>query len=342
MRGRATAAHISMAGRFAGRMPRYYRIVSADRLIAAVKSVPAGAWAVGVSGGADSVALLSLLWSRNDLLLHVAHLNHQTRGEENVDDSRFVADLSAGCGIPCTLGNREEAERGLRDLPRNPSARYRAARLAFFQRIVSEQRLLGVLLAHHADDQAETVLLRLLRGSGYEGLAGMAERTRIAGLTIRRPLLSLHRADLRIHLASIGQTWREDSSNDNEKYARNRVRKWLVDRQQTTAALLEVANVCRRLKRWVQINAPPLEEEFPARRLSGLPMLLARASARRWLIERGVNPAALSHHVLDRLIEMASDAASPSRTAFPGNLTVRRSGGRMFAITAAGKQDHER
>jgi tRNA(Ile)-lysidine synthase len=288
------------------------------------------------------VALLALLRSRGDLRLHAAHLNHQTRGEENAADSRFVANLAAGWGIPCTLGNRDEVERGLRDLPRNPSARFRAARLAFFRRIVTEQHLLGVLLAHHADDQAETVLLRLLRGSGYEGLAGMAERTDIGGLTVRRPLLSVHRADLRAYLASIGQTWREDSSNDSDKYARNRARKWLADRPEVTAALLEVANACRRLKRWVRANAPPLEEEFPVHRLGELPMLLARASARRWLIERGVNPAALSHPVLDRLTEMATDAASPSRTAFPGNLIVRRRGGRMIAITDAGKQDRER
>ena len=84
---------------------------------------------------------------------------------------------------------------------------------------MKEHGLAGVILAHHADDQAETVLLRLLRGSGFAGLAGMSARSIVGGLTILRPLLGAPRESFREHLGGIGQTWREDQSNQSSQYA---------------------------------------------------------------------------------------------------------------------------
>jgi tRNA(Ile)-lysidine synthase len=85
----------------------------------------------------------------------------------------------------------------------------------------------GVILAHHADDQAETVLLRLLRGSGYAGLAGMARDSDVGGLRVLRPLLTVRAESLRQYLKSRSLSWREDSSNRSGKYLRNRVRIFL-------------------------------------------------------------------------------------------------------------------
>ena len=92
-------------------------------------------------------------------------------------------------------------------------------RLALFRSIVKREKLSGVILAHHADDQAETVLSRLLRGSGYTGLAGMLPRASVCGLMILRPLLDVRREMLRKYLRSIGEAWREDLSNRSPQYA---------------------------------------------------------------------------------------------------------------------------
>src|SRR5687767_3787007 len=109
-------------------------------LVNAVDAVPAGAWAVGVSGGADSVALLTLLHERvrqrGDVSLHVAHLDHQLRGPDSAADARFVEELAARLGLTCTVATRDAVEAGARELPANPSSRYRAARLALFRRVV--------------------------------------------------------------------------------------------------------------------------------------------------------------------------------------------------------------
>ncbi len=180
--------------------------------------VPPGRWAVAVSGGADSVALLLLLHDRRELFLHVVHLDHQTRGQASADDARFVFDLATRLSLSATIARRDEIEPNMSSLPKNPSARYRAVRIELFRRVVDAENLLGVILAHQADDQAETIFLRLLRGSGPAGLAGMSPRRQIGGLTILRPLLETRRSDLREFLAARPQEWREDASNQSDRY----------------------------------------------------------------------------------------------------------------------------
>jgi tRNA(Ile)-lysidine synthetase-like protein len=292
-----------------------------------VERVPAGRWAVGVSGGADSVALLLLLRDRPDLFLHVVHLDHQTRGKASTDDAAFVADLAAPLSHPCTLARRDQIEPMIQKLPRNPSARYRAIRMELFRRTVARENLDGVILAHQADDQAETILFRLLRGSGPAGLMGMSPRRWIHGLLILRPLLGLRRQALRDFLLERRQPWREDASNQSDRYARGRVRTFLQSRPELHESLLELGRACAGLVRSVRQSAPVLETEFPAVALADLPRIVARESARRWLIARGVPPGKLTTSILDRLCLMAADAAAPPRQQFPARLTVHRRSG---------------
>lgn len=299
-------------------------------LLLAIQSVPTGAWAVAVSGGADSVALLRLLRGRGDLALHVVHLDHQTRGEASAADAEFVRSLAGELGIPCTVERRAEVERHLPATLPNPSARYRAARIELFRSVVAGRGLLGVILAHHADDQAETVLHRLVRGSGPAGLAGMSPRTQLGDLVIVRPLLGHRRTELRAYLDSIGQAWREDASNTSDDYLRNRLRKWLAEDPRLHEALIALGDACRIAGEWAKGAAPRLGETFAAEELARLPEVLAHESARRWLVERGAPPEELSEGVLDRLVEMAGDAASPPRAHFPGGILVRRRNG-MFS-----------
>ncbi|MDB5330792.1 MAG: murQ [Phycisphaerales bacterium] len=296
-------------------------------LFSAIASVPAGAWAVGVSGGADSVALLALLRTRSDLHLHVVHLDHQTRGEESAADAQFVRELAHAWGIESTIAVRSEIEAGMANLPVNPSARFRAARMALFRRVVAVQRAAGVILAHHADDQTETILHRLLRGSGPMGLVAMERETDLGGLCILRPLLTVPRIEIRKHLAEIGQTWREDASNSSDKYLRNRLRQMLSEAPDLTAGVLKLGNACRTLRDWARANAPALPEAFRAAQLAGAPPQLAAEAARKWLTARGVPPGEISPDVTDRLLTMATDAASPARAHFPGRVLVRRQRG---------------
>src|SRR4051794_16756002 len=179
----------------------------------AIACVPAGAWGVGVSGGADSVALLHLLCDRADLSLHVVHLDHETRAGASAADAGYVRELSKRLGLACTIARRSDVEAETAHLPANRSSRYRAARFELFLRVVTEHRLAGVVLAHHFDDQVETVFQRLLRGSGPAGLGGMAEQTIVRGVTVVRPLLGVRRAALREMLEARGIAWREDASN---------------------------------------------------------------------------------------------------------------------------------
>jgi tRNA(Ile)-lysidine synthetase-like protein len=308
-------------------------------LSAAIASVPAGSWVVGVSGGPDSVALLGLMRTRADLSLHVVHLDHQLRASASNEDARFVEELSRRWNIPCTVTRRDEIEPGLKDLPANPSARYRRLRLALFARVVARHALHGVILAHHADDQAETVLQRLLRGSGPAGLAGMSPRARVEGLEIQRPLLGVRRDTLRAYLDEIGQPWRTDESNASPRYQRNRLRALLGRHGKLVGPLLELGKACAALREWTRSTAPALDHRFAVAELADLPDLLARESARRWLARQGAAADELAPDVLDRLVTMARDAASPARQHFPGRLLVRRRGGSIFVdgTTQAGR-----
>jgi tRNA(Ile)-lysidine synthase len=295
----------------------------------ALELPPGDSWAVGVSGGADSVALLLLLRDRPNLRLHVLHLDHQLRGDASTADAAFVGDLARRLGLPCEIALRSEIEPELADPPANPSALYRAVRLEFFRRIVTREHLAGVMVAHHADDVAETVLHRLLRGSTAAGLTGMANVSVVGDLQLARPLLHVRRDALRLMLTERGQAWREDASNQSGDYFRNRLRLLLTGHPALTDALLDMAAACRELNDWTRRAAPNLIENFPTATLAALPPILARQSARRWLIGAGAPAEKLSPAVLHRLITMASDAATPHAQKFPGRLTVRRQARRI-------------
>jgi tRNA(Ile)-lysidine synthetase-like protein len=300
-----------------------------DPLQSAIARVPQGAWAVGVSGGADSVALLLLLLEHDDLRLHVVHLNHETRGDASTADARFVEQLATNSKLPCTIARRSEIEARLSSPPSNISARYRAARLDFFRQVVERHALSGVILAHHADDQAETVLQRLLRGSGSVGLAGMRERQQMGNLLVLRPLLGTRRAQLRELLMSRAQPWRDDASNESLEYGRNRIRRLLASREGMTRPMLELGDACSLLRDWQIAHAPTLPETFDAKQLDALPDILQRVSATRWLAENGVPRGEISPSVIRQFISMASDAATPARQHFPGGVLVHRKHGKL-------------
>ncbi len=179
-----------------------------------------------VSGGADSVALLDVLVSLKEYRLNLvaAHLNHLLRGADADADEAFVRGLARGYGVPVVVKREDVAELARRER-RSLEDAGRAARYAFFDAVAAARKARVVALGHHADDQAETVLMRLLRGAGGSGLCAMAPKT--AGRYVR-PLLGLTRREIEDYLRERGIPWRDDESNMAPDFLRNRIRHELL------------------------------------------------------------------------------------------------------------------
>src|SRR5258708_189591 len=181
---------------------------------------------VAVSGGADSVALLLLLEELREplgLSLSVLHFNHKLRGAESGADETFVRELAAADALECVAGAEDVAAKGQVE-GGNLEEVAGGLRFTFFDDAVKTARLTRVAVAHTADDQAETVLAHLLRGTGPAGLAAIYP---VVG-TVIRPLLEVRRADLREYLTKRKQNWREDSSNRDTTRTRARIREKLL------------------------------------------------------------------------------------------------------------------
>ena len=181
---------------------------------------------VAVSGGADSVALLLLLEGLRESLgirLLVLHFNHELRGAESDEDERFVAGLAAVFGLEFIAGRESVAARA-KETGSNLEEAARKCRYSFFSRLVKDGRVTRVCVGHTADDQAETILAKIIRGTGLAGLGGIypvAEH-------VVRPQIEVRRAELREFLKARGQVWREDSSNFDETRLRARIRRRLL------------------------------------------------------------------------------------------------------------------
>jgi tRNA(Ile)-lysidine synthase len=172
----------------------------------------------GVSGGPDSVALLDALVELG-YRPHVCHLNHRWRGPESDADAEFVRELAGHYGVPVTIEARE---------CRRDEDAARQVRLAFFESVAARTGIGTLALAHTADDQVETFLLRLIRGAGLQGLAGMLPEKQLGSLRVVRPLLTVTRAEVIEYLQARRLSWREDPSNADRRFLRNRIRHELL------------------------------------------------------------------------------------------------------------------
>lgn len=321
--------------------------------------VPGDRVGVAVSGGADSVALLRLLENlRGELgvTLLVLHLDHKLRGEESAADAQFVADLALQRGLELAL-QREDvaAEAKLRGWNLEDAAR--RLRYAFFQRVVEEGRATRVAVAHTADDQAETVLAHIIRGSGPAGLAGIYP---IAACVVR-PLLQTRRRHLREYLNQLGQPWREDSTNSDLHRLRARIRSQLLPFLECDFSPSIVSHLTElaRLSREEQVFWDALVEERFRACVSGAGERLtlciqdllapfgppanvvcdeapiAEESVAPWraLTERLIRRAYeelrgdrrdLSAAHVEQVIHLATKSTSGRRTELPGGITVER------------------
>ena len=191
--------------------------------------------AVGLSGGADSVALLRALAARSaelGLVLHAAHLHHGLRGAEADGDRDFCAGAGGWAGVAVPRGARGLAGGGEGGRGQGgetlEEAGTAACAMAWFRELMAAGEVDAVATAHTLDDQAETVLAKFLRGAWTEGLGGIHPVMEFAEGRIVRPLLGTTRAEIEAYLGELGQGWREDSTNRHLTFTRNRIRHELL------------------------------------------------------------------------------------------------------------------
>ncbi|MBA3767070.1 MAG: tRNA lysidine(34) synthetase TilS [Acidobacteria bacterium] len=305
---------------------------------------------VAVSGGADSIALLLGLdelskAGRLALEVTVAHLDHGLRGEASEADAQWVAEMATGLGYEAALG-RASVKGNAEESGDNLEQAARRARYQFLARVALERKVHIVLAAHTMDDQAETVLLRLLRGSGAEGLSGIEAVRKLfeeKDVLLARPLLYwARRAETEEYCRERNVAARVDAMNMDERFARVRVRKHLLPLMQTfngrvVEALARTAQLLREDASALEIVSAELliaASEDGARAVSPLrvevlrcaPVAVRRRALRQW-IARGRG------HL--RRIEMAHLLAVES-------LLVGELGGRMIELPGGARVSRKR
>jgi tRNA(Ile)-lysidine synthase len=311
----------------------------------AAKRPPSERWAVALSGGADSLALLLLLWAhwpKRRRRLTVLHFDHRLRGAESTADARFCRRVCASLGVTLVPG-RWTAGRGHRS-----EGAAREGRFAFIEREMPRRRLRVLWLGHQQDDVAETMMMRLARGSGSAGLAapraihafGPAKAAR--GHIHVRPLLTLKKAEIVRALRACGAVWREDSSNAEGIHFRNRLRRdviprWIRASERDALAgaalsreLLEEDD--RALEAWVDALRPlNADGSLSAARLAGKPRAVVRRALHRWLL---LQPQAgeLSRKGFDALL-LSVERGAPARHSL---------GSEGFATLRAGRMRFEK
>lgn len=206
----------------------------------------------GVSGGADSVALLRVVMRQREALgirLSVVHVDHQLR-PDSAQDARFVSQLAGSWGIPVIIATRRVDLRGLHH-GLSPEDAARRIRYDAFLEVATQLQANRLALAHTADDQAETVLLRLLRGAGPTGLAAIPVARPLDEVGIVRPFLQVSRRQVLDYLAQQGVGFRQDPTNADPRFVRNRIRAELLPllerdyNPQIRAQLCQLADQCR-------------------------------------------------------------------------------------------------
>jgi tRNA(Ile)-lysidine synthase len=300
---------------------------------------------VAVSGGADSVALL-----RGMVAAHsggagrmiVGHFNHRLRGADSDADEAFVRELSTWLELTCEVGSAPDAP-----VPTSapPEETTRAARYAFLLTAARRHGARHIVTAHTADDQAETVIHRILRGTGIAGLAGIP-RIRALGpdVSLVRPLLTMRRAELRAWLARIGQGYREDTSNVDHRFTRNRIRQELLPHlaqrynPDVNGALIRLAGLAGEAQQVIDtlsadlaarclLSQTAIELRLDCAVLRGAhpyimrETLIALWQQQRWPLE------AMGHEQWRLLADMATTPIPPAKQTLPGGIAVERDKG---------------
>ena len=310
-----------------------------------------------MSAGADSVALLRLLLElRKELgiVLSVIHFNHKLRGAEAEADEQFVANLAHQNKLEL-YRKSGEVEGYAAQKHMSLEAAGREMRCEYFSRLL-ENGLDRVATAHTLDDQAETVLLKMVRGAGTRGLAGIytqlpVDGSKISEKSIVRPLLGTRRRELEAYLKALGQGWREDSSNRDLRHSRNRVRHGIMPRLErhlnpaVRETLADVAEIARAEEDYwqhqVALVLPQAWNGSALQRsvLNDFPLALQRRVVRAAGESLGLQ---LEFAHVDDILQVAGDAELGKSGMLPGGWTVSRTATALrFDCTSKSKADSD-
>jgi len=336
----------------------YHRCVSSAKVptpaldIALLK--PGMRLAVGLSGGADSVALLRALATRSaelGLVVHAAHLHHGLRGDEADGDAAFCRELAARLGLQFHEARVDVAEAARPDAKLGkPSETIEEAarrlRYGWFRQLLAAGEVDAVATAHTLDDQAETVLAKFLRGAWTEGLAGISPVLAFPEGRIVRPLLATTRTEVEAYLGELGQDWREDSTNRHVTFTRNRIRHELLPllegwNPRLREHLAQMADLAREEEAWWAAEVSRLAPQLllpgqPTRgggraAGAGLAVEIGRLSAlapalQRRLLRHGAERfgVALDFAGTEALRSLALAGRAGQRHTFPNGLRAER------------------
>jgi tRNA(Ile)-lysidine synthase len=250
-------------------------------------------WAVAFSGGADSLALLLLLWAHwpeQRGRLRVLHFNHKLRGRAADADEKFCRGVCAALGLKLRAGAWRRVKQGASE------AEARTARMEFFEKELRAAQCRALWFGHQMDDVAETLLMRLTRGSGAGGLSAPRPVQLLPGGRVHlRPLLALQKAGLAAALYAAGAAWREDASNATGDFFRNRIRRDVLPAWRAAASgrdALAGAALTRELlaeddvalEAWLDEARPfTADGALDVSRLAGKPRALVRRALHRWM-----------------------------------------------------------
>jgi tRNA(Ile)-lysidine synthase len=308
---------------------------------------------LAISGGVDSVALLRGIQSVKERFggsgrLYVAHLNHGLRGEASSADAAWVAETCRRRGLEAVMGTADVAA-AVAELGDGWEAAARKLRYDFLGRAAERIGARWVVTAHTADDQVETVLQRIVRGTGLGGLTGMrSHRPLSGGITLVRPMLNLWKRDLEEYLKNLGQDFRSDSSNDDFRFTRNRVRQQLLPllresfNEDVDGAILRLAIQAQDAQLFIERLAASLAEECTSTAhledgersatqlrincelLFGEPEVVVREVCRKAWRELSWPEQSMRHSDWQLLARMATATDGLATANLPGNVLVRR------------------
>ncbi len=294
---------------------------------------PAARWGVACSGGADSVCLALLLfahWPDFRQRLHILSFDHRLRGGESAGDTAFTRTLAEGLGVGFAAGAWERAD------PAEPVSEEtaRAARLAFLEQAIGGPPGAWLFFGHQRDDVAETLLMRLARGSGAEGLSAPKPVSEPAAGPVRvRPMLTLSAVEIRDALRAAGVPWREDASNRGDRFFRNRIRRrvlpaWIeVSPQDALAGAARsrewLGEDDRALWAWLREKVPPPgpATDLGVEALREAPRALHRRALLEWLGARGLG-GIFARAAVEAMVDDLACGRSFKRSAGAGAFLV--------------------
>lgn len=287
---------------------------------------------VGVSGGRDSMVLLSALRALGFDRLVVCHLDHNLRGKASRGDAAFVSKqaLKLGCALESARAatselasaNRKSLELAAREL-----------RQAFFAECAKRHKCRVLLLAHHADDQIETCLFNFLRGSGPAGLGGMRPVSQMGSLSVHRPMLGISREDIDSYQKRHRIPFREDATNLETLHTRNKLRLEVLPAIEKALGpafrktIPRAAEIFRAEDECLATLVPGIGETLSCKELRARPLAIQRRAVLRWLRERGVFEPGWEE--TQRVLSLL-DTAGPAKINLPGDLHARRRAGVVF------------